>query len=70
MGLLHLESNPFEDDEEDNYEPYEVRPDVASFVVDHKERLDYLLGGLVVQTVSLDDVLVVLHIKRGFFKTS
>lgn len=70
MGLFHSISDGFKDEEDDDNSANEMRPNVDCLVVDHKQGLHYLFGRIIADSISLPNVLIVLHVFRNLLKPS
>ena len=62
MRLFHSVSNGLEDEEDDDDCANEVRPNIDRLIVDHEQGFNHLFRRIIAHSVSLSDVLIVLHV--------
>lgn len=70
MAFLHSVSNAFEYEEKDDDSSNKMSPDIDSLIVNMEKRLDDALWTVIVQSISLEDMLIILENFRGLVEMS
>ena len=68
MGFLQLIVDALKNEENANEGPDEMAPDVVSLVVDHEQTFQDFFRSGIVQSISFEDVLIVLFIVRDLLE--